>query len=177
MAPAGSRRAQLALAAVLVVPFAATPSAAAPQSNPPWSHALRFGPLAGWQRGSSGTVGRPLESAAWIARGVRYRDVPTADPPNATLRGLPANAVIVWALIEDPATAGDRPIRLRLAEAQHYACCDAVGVVGGEWELFGNGPDYAYTAVVRVFFGSRPTRAMQAAAQRALDRLELPQRR
>src|SRR5882672_8411834 len=70
----------------------------------PWTHPLSFRPLAGWQTGASGNTGSayvgprphatvPLESAAWIARNVRYRDEATADPPNKTLGHLPARGI------------------------------------------------------------------------------------
>ena len=75
----------------------------------PWTHPLSFGRVPGWQTGTSGNtrsvyVGHgehmtvPLESTAWIAKGVRYADDATADPPNKTLAHLEANAVIVWAV-------------------------------------------------------------------------------
>jgi hypothetical protein len=151
----------------------------------PWLHPLAFRPLPGWQTGASGDtrsvyvgggkhVAAPKESAAWIAQGVRYRDPATADPPNTTLAQLPPDGVVIWAVIEGPAGRGERPIRLDLARARHLPCCDGVGVVGGEDELTGAGPRGAYSVIVRIFFGSPPTRARRAKAQRALSRLELP---
>ena len=151
----------------------------------PWLHPLTFRPLPGWQTGASGDArsvyvgnGRhvvgPVESAAWIAKGVRYRDPATADPPNTTLAYLPADGVVIWAVIESPAVRGERPIRLDLARARHFPCCDGVGVVGGEDELTGTAGRGAYSVIVRIFFGSPPTRAARARAQRALDRLVLP---
>lgn len=151
----------------------------------PWSHPLAFGHLAGWDAGRSGNtrsayVGQgqrattPLESAAWIARGVRYLDDPTADPPNKTLQHLPRQAVIVWAVISSPVESGQRPIRLAFDKAKHFACCEAAYVAGGEWELTGSGRGRAYSVIVRIYFGSRPTGAMRAEAQRALSRLQLP---
>jgi len=151
----------------------------------PWSHPLAFGQLAGWHTGRSGNTrsvydghGRrassPLESAAWIARGVRYLDHPTADPPNTTLRHLPRHAIIVWAVIYSPVESGRMPIRLAIAAAEHFPCCEGAGVAGGEWELTGSGRGRAYSVIVRIYFGSRPTSAMRAAAQRALNRLQLP---
>jgi hypothetical protein len=117
----------------------------------------------------------PLESAAWIARGVRYRDDPTADPPNKTLRRLPPNAVIVWAVIySNPGAGRQKPIPLALTAAKRFECCEAAAVPGGEWELTGAGPGRAYSVIVRIYFGSRPTSAMRAQAQRALDQLHLP---
>jgi hypothetical protein len=151
----------------------------------PWSHPLTFDHLAGWDRGASGNtrsayVGRrrrapvPLESAAWIAKGVRYRDDPTADPPNKTLQHLSKRALILWAVIYTPVAAGQKPIRLSIAAAKRFKCCEAAYVAGGEWELAGTGPGRAYSVIVRIYFGSGPTRAMRAQAQRALNRLELP---
>ena len=83
----------------------------------PWVHPLAFRPLPGWHTGASGNtrsvyvgggkrVRAPEESAAWIARGVRYRDDATADPPNATLAHLPTGGVVVWAVIYAPAGRG-----------------------------------------------------------------------
>jgi hypothetical protein len=153
----------------------------------PWSQPLTFGHLPGWHTGRSGNtrtasighgahVAVPLEAAAWAARGVRYRDEPTADPPNATLRHLPRHAVVVWAVISNP-FRGDRPIQLDLKAAQRVACCEATRVAGGDWELSGSGPRHAYSVIVRISFGSPPTRAMRTEAQDALDALRLPSAR
>jgi hypothetical protein len=150
----------------------------------PWSHPLAFAAAPGWESGRSSTtrsayagtrrVPVPLESAAWTASGVRYRDHATADPPNVTLRALPRRAVIVWAVIYEPAAAHPARIRLTLTAARRLACCEAVPVAGGLWELTGAGPGRAYSVIVRVYFGSRPTAAMRTQAQRALGRLRLP---
>ena len=151
----------------------------------PWSHPLGFARVAGWTSGQSGNtqsvyVGRSkraavsLESAAWIAKDVRYRDDPTADPPNTTLRQLSPQAVIVWAVIFGSASAGQRPVRLSLGAAKRFACCEAVGLPGGEYELTGSGPGRAYSVIVRIYFGARPTSAMRAEAQRGLSALQLP---
>ena len=146
----------------------------------PWTHPLSFGPLAGWATGASGNVatryaagGSGTQSSAWIATKVRYRDGATADPPNRTLAHLPARAVVVWAVVFAPANPGS-PLRLDLARARRLDCCEATPVAGGVYELTGTGPAGAYTAIVRVYFGSRPTAALRAEAQRALDRLVLP---
>jgi hypothetical protein len=154
----------------------------------PWTHPLAFQPLPGWQTERSGNVradpignnrtATALESAAWMARGVRYDDVPTADPPNRTLQDLPRRAVIVWAVISDDGTARQRdPIRLNLALAKRFACCEAARVAGGQWKLSGAGPGHAYSAIVRVFFGSPPTAAMRKQAQVVLNQLQLPSSR
>ncbi len=145
----------------------------------PWSSPLSFQPLAGWQQGASGPTrsvySGSLESSAWLAKGVRYRDRATADPPSKTLAHLPANAMIVWAVIYGPAATRQRPIELDLAKAKHFACCDGpVAVVGGDYELTGSGPEHAYSVIVRVYFGSKATRSLLAQAQRALDHLRLP---
>jgi hypothetical protein len=151
----------------------------------PWLHPLAFGPLPGWHSGMSGNtrsayVGSgshaavPLESAAWIATSVHYRDQATADPPSKTLAHFPANAIIVWAVIYAPASNG-QPIQLDLRRARHLACCDGpVRVAGGTYELAGYGPRRAYSMLVRVYFGSRPTQNLLSAAQLALNRLRLP---
>lgn len=155
----------------------------------PWTHPLAFASLPGWQTGMRGNtrsayvgpplnrVKTPLESSAWIARNVRYRDDPTADPPNKTLRQLPRDGLIVWAVIYNPAQPGSAPIRLDLAKAKHFACCEGAGLAAGDYELDGAGPGRAYAVIVRIYFGSRPTRGLRIEAQRALDRLQLPARR
>lgn len=150
----------------------------------PCAHPLAFRPMLAWQTGASGNttsayVGRhtkalvPLESTAWIAKNVRYRDDPTADPPNATLGHMPRNGLIVWAVIYNPANSGTA-LRLDLRKARHLACCEGEYVAGGNYELTGYGPKRAYSVIVRIYFGARPTNATFAQAQRALDHLELP---
>ena len=150
----------------------------------PWAQPLRFRPLSGWQRGASGTlnssygpvpgIDSPKESTAWTARGVRYRDRPTADPPVATLARLPRQGIVVFAVIYQSAPHRGRRIALRLDRAKRYPCCDGTYVAGGEYALAGAGPAAAYSVIVRVYFGSPPTRALRAQAQRALEQLELP---
>ena len=151
----------------------------------PWLHPLAFRPLPGWHAGMSGNtdsayVGAgphavvPLESVAWIATNVRYKDEATADPPNKTLAHLPPHGIIVWAVIYAPASNGPR-IQLDLRRARHLACCDGpVRVAGGSYELAGYGPRRAYSMIVRVYFGSRPTKYVVAEAQLALDHMQLP---
>lgn len=150
----------------------------------PWAQPVRFRPLQGWQSGASGTlessygpvpdVPSPKESTAWMIQGVRYRDRPTADPPNATLSHLPRQGIVVFAAVYQSAGDGQRRVDLRLDRARRYPCCDGTYVAGGEYELAGAGPEAAYSVIVRVYFGSPPTRSMRARAQRALDRLVLP---
>lgn len=151
----------------------------------PWLHPLGFHSLPGWQTGASGNTqsayigpGKrltvPSESTAWIARNVRYRDDATADPPNKTLAHLPTNGVVVWAVIFDPAQKGTNPLRLDLNRAKRFDCCEATDIAGGEYELTGFGPGRVYSAIVRIYFGARPTTALRAEAQRALNQLELP---
>jgi len=150
----------------------------------PWAQPLRFRPLSGWQRGASGTlnssygpvpgIDSPKQSTAWTARGVRYRDRPTADPPVATLARLPRQGIVVFAVIYQSAPHRGRRITLRLDRARRYPCCDGTYVAGGEYALAGAGPGAAYSVIVRVYFGSPPTRALRTQAQRALERLELP---
>jgi hypothetical protein len=150
----------------------------------PWAQPLWFQPLPGWRAGASGTfdssygptpgVASPKESTAWMTRGVRYRDRRTADPPVATLSHLPRRAILVFATIYESGPSPRRRIELRFDRATRYPCCDGTYVAGGEYALAGAGPAAAYSVIVRVYFGSRPTRPMRAAAQRALDRLVLP---
>jgi hypothetical protein len=150
----------------------------------PWAQPLRFRPLPGWQSGASGTLNShygpapnlatPKQSTAWMATGVHYRDRPTADPPTRTLSRLPRHGVVVFAVIYQSGRTTEREIDLRLDHAKRYPCCDGTYVAGGEYELDGAGPAAAYSVIVRVYFGSPPTRSMRAQAQRALSHLELP---
>lgn len=150
----------------------------------PWAQPLRFRPLPGWRAGASGTVHSvyrpdrqvpaPKQSTAWIARNVRYGDRASADPPNATLAHLPPDGIVVWAVIYETARRGRRAIELQLGRARRYDCCEGAYVAGGEYELTGTGPRRAYTVIVRIYFGSPPTRALRAEAQHALDHLKLP---
>jgi hypothetical protein len=150
----------------------------------PWAEPVRFHPLPTWQTGTSGTlassygpvpgVTAPKESTAWIVRGVRYRDRPSADPPNATLSRLPRKGIVVFAAVYESAGPRGSPVDLRLGRARRFPCCDGTYVAGGEYELAGAGPAGAYSVIVRVYFGSPPTPSMRTQAQRALDRLELP---
>lgn len=151
----------------------------------PWAHPLAFRPLPGWHTGASGTVNSlydnaskrvrvPNESAAWTATDVLYRDRVTEDPPNRTLAHLGRHAVIVWAVIFQTERRGQKPIQLDLRLSRHFACCEGEYVAGGLYELTGSGTGAAYSVIVRVYFGSRPTAASRAQAQRALDRLKLP---
>jgi hypothetical protein len=150
----------------------------------PWAQPLGFQPLAGWETGAAGTfkssygavpnVTSPKESTAWMARGVRYRDVRTADPPEATLSRLPPRGILVFAVVYQTAGTTARRIDLRLGHATRYPCCDGTYVAGGEYALAGAGPGAAYSVIVNVYFGSPPTRSMRTQAQRALDRLQLP---
>ena len=149
-----------------------------------WSRPLSFLPLPGWHTDASGTlpseygpvsVRAPRESTAWIATSnVRYRDRATADPPNTTLAHLPRDGVVVWAVIFESRRTRQKPIRLDLRLARRFDCCEGAFVAGGEYELNGAGPEGAYSVIVRVYFGSRPTRALRAQTQHALDHLKLP---
>jgi hypothetical protein len=150
----------------------------------PWKHPLAFRSLPGWTSGQSGTVRSaytprdgyirvPVESTAWMARGVRYRDPATADPPNRTLAQLPPDGIVVWAVIYEGGNTSSKRIDLRVSNARHYLCCEGEPVAGGEYELDGRGPIAGTAMIVRVYFGSHPTAALRAAAQRALDRLAL----
>lgn len=153
----------------------------------PWAAPVSFGsPPAGWRVGRSGTVATAVagttehRSTAW-AGNIAYRDRATADPPNATLRHLRPRGIVVWVSIQPPAgwPPGHRrtSTHLALADAYRFACCEGAEVPGGEWELYGWGPRHSYSVLVRVYFGSRPSRTMRADAQRALDALILPRAR
>jgi hypothetical protein len=102
----------------------------------------------------------------------------TADPPNETLRHIRRHGVVVWASIQPPSgwpPDGRRISRhLSLADAYRFDCCEGADVPGGEREVYGWGARRAYSVLVRVYFGTEPTRAMNAQAQRVLDRLVLP---
>lgn len=153
----------------------------------PWAQPLRFQPLAGWHAGASGTfnssygpapgIASPKQSTAWMTRGVRYRDRRTADPPGATMSQLPPRAVLVFAVIYESGRKTGRQITLRLDRATRFRCCDGTYVAGGEYALAGLGPAAAYSVIVRIYFGSPPTRLMRAQAQRALGHLRLPRPR
>jgi hypothetical protein len=116
----------------------------------PWTQPVRFRPLSGWQTGHS------------------------PDPPTRTLERLPARGILVSVVIYESGRKTRKPIELRLARARRFPCCDGTYVAGGEYGLGGSGPHNAYSVIVRVYFGSPPTRGMRAQAQRALDRVELP---
>ncbi len=109
-----------------------------------------------------------------MAKGVRYRDRPRADPPDATLSRLPRHGIVVFAVVYQSAQNMEGRIVLRLDQARRYPCCDGTYVAGGEYGLTGAGPGLAYSVIVRVYFGSPPTRSMRTQAQRALDHLKLP---
>lgn len=150
----------------------------------PWAQPLRFRPLPGWEARANGTfdssygpaphVVSPKESTAWIVQGVRYRDRPSADPPNATLSHLPPAGIVVFAVIYESGQQRGKAIDLRFGRATRYPCCDGTSVPAGVYVLAGVGPRAAYAVIVRVYFGSTPTRSMRVRAQRVLDRLELP---
>lgn len=153
----------------------------------PWAHPPRFRPLPGWRHGANGTfvssygpvgdVASPKESSAWIAKDVRYRDPRTADPPDATLSRLPRRGILILAVVYQSTQHAGHRIELRLDRATRYPCCDGTYVRGGEYALTGVGPGGAYSVIVRIYFGSPPTRSMRGQAQRALDQLELPSAR
>ena len=153
----------------------------------PWAQPLRFRPLAGWHTGANGTfdssygpaptTASPKESTAWMTRGVRYRDRRRADPPDATMSRLGPGAILVFAVVYESGRDAGRPIVLRFGAATRRRCCDGTYVAGGQYALAGLGPGAAYSVIVRVYFGSRPTAAMRRQAQQALDRLVLPRPR
>jgi hypothetical protein len=142
--------------------------------------------MAGWHTGANGTfdssygpapgIRSPKESTAWMARGVRYRDRRTADPPVEALARLQRGAILVFATIYESGPSTRKPIQLRLDRARRRPCCDGTYVPGAEYALSGLGPGAAYAVVIRIYFGSPPTPSMRAHAQRALDHLRLPRR-
>jgi hypothetical protein len=77
-------------------------------------------------------------------------------------------------VIFQPRRSRQRRIRLDLARAKRFNCCEGAYLPGGEYELAGCGPGNAYSVIVRIYFGSRPTRMLGAKAQEALDHLKLP---
>jgi hypothetical protein len=81
--------------------------------------------------------------------------------------------VIVWAVIFDSGWRGETRIHLDMATAKRLACCEAIRIPG-EYEISGYGPGSRYSVIVRVYFGSKPTSALRAEAQRGLNRLRLP---
>ena len=86
----------------------------------------------------------------------------------------PARGIVVFAVVYQSAQTTETTDRLAPRHARRYPCCDGTYVAGGEYALTGAGPAAAYSVIVRVYFGSPPTRSMRAQAQRALDHLELP---
>jgi hypothetical protein len=155
-------------------------------ASSPWHAPLSFGLHAhGWRVGQSGTYrdtwcsqAGVARSAAWAAN-VRYRDSVRSDPPNATLRHLPPGGVVVWASIQR-CTAEWPPSHRHLSHldslegAWRWACCDGAYIRGGVWELYGFGPDRAYSVLIRIYWGSPPTAALKAEVTRAVRALRLP---
>jgi hypothetical protein len=154
----------------------------------PWLAPLSFASHpTGWDSGASGTyyivVGRAHErapvSVAWTAT-VRCPDCDHSTAPNATLRALHPNDIVIWASIQRADATGwppsGRPSSslYSLRQAYRLPCCDGAAVAGGVWELYAFGPARAYEILVRVFWGSPPTHRMRAAAQNAIDRLDAP---
>ena len=96
----------------------------------PWAQPSRFQPITGWQTGSNGTFASsygptpgttsPKESTAWAARGIRYRDGRTADPPVETMSRLPRAAILVFAAIYESGQTKGKGIPRRLARATRY---------------------------------------------------------
>ena len=168
----------VALTVVSVAWAAATPVAV------PWVTPVTLTqPAVGWKVGSSGTVttsvmGRPTPTATAWAANVRYLDNAVSDPPSRTLARIPRRGVVVWASIQPPLmwppdgrrTSG----HFSLADAYRFQCCDGSDALVPEWELYGWGPRHTYSVLVRVYFGSAPTRTMRAQAQHALSGLRLP---
>jgi hypothetical protein len=149
----------------------------------PWLTPVSLGLHArGWYVGQSGTRRQSFlprtYSVAWAAN-VRCSDCATSNPPNATLRSFPKRGIIVRVSIQPPDPTGWPPSGRQLSPsyslrgAHHFPCCEAVSIAG-VWELYGFGPKRAYSVIVDVYWGSAPTKAMKAAAQRAISTLHLP---
>jgi len=64
---------------------------------------------------------------------------------------LPRGGVIVWAVIFDSGWKGEARIRLDMATAKRFACCEATRI-GGEYQMSGYGPGGRYSVIVRVYF-------------------------
>jgi hypothetical protein len=109
-------------------------------------------------------------------------DCGRSNPPNATLGRLPRRGIIVWASIQTPDPTGWPPrgrkltLTYALAHASRFPCCEAASI-GGLWELYGDGPNRAYSVILRVFWGSTPSESMGVDAQRAIRALNLPRAR
>jgi hypothetical protein len=86
---------------------------------------------------------------------------------------FPPGGIVVFAVAYESSYA-EKPIVLRLDHAKRHPCCDGTFVAGGEYGLTGAGRGAAYSVIVRVYFGSSPTRSMRRQAQLALDHLQLP---
>lgn len=106
---------------------------------------------------------------------MRYRNPAGEDPPNETIDTLRGSNVVVWAVIEPGREYGPAPVRLDLRRARRVACCEG-GTPGYpyDFELAGPVRSRGYFLIVRVFFGTRPTPALRAKAQQALNRLRRP---
>ena len=152
----------------------------------PWLTPVAFAsPAPGWHVGQTGTItetvgdARKPVSAAWAAT-VRCPDCGTSAPPNKTLKVLPRHGVIVTANIRPTGQEMWPPDGRRVASnysvtsAYRFACCEAESS-GGISEMYGFGPQRAYTVLVRVYWGSPPDKTMRLAAQRAIRTLHLPQ--
>ena len=77
-------------------------------------------------------------------------------------------------LIEEAATKGARLISFPETWVPGYPEWLWRLRPGGDYELTGYGPKHAYSAIVRIYFGSHPTKSLLAQAQRALTHLQLP---
>lgn len=154
----------------------------------PWLTPLTFtSHPSGWHSGSSGTYELTVGpnhatvpvSVAWSAN-VACPDCDHFNPPNSTLRHLGPGGIVIWASIQRGDPSGSLPAgrhlspHLSLGQAFRLPCCDAVAVRGGAYELDAVGPRKAYMLLVRVYWGSPPSKSMKAEAQHALHSLELP---
>jgi hypothetical protein len=78
------------------------------------------------------------------------------------------------AVIFNPAHGGEKPIRLDLSKAKHFACCEGAYLVRGSYELTGSDPKHTYSVIPRIYFGSGLTGSLRDEVQLALKQLQLP---
>jgi hypothetical protein len=144
----------------------------------------RFRHRTGWFVGASESAEANPDgefTTAWAAT-VPYLDEWNALPPQATLRRLPREGIVIWVGLSrsnrfPPDTNGFAPLEppLRLAGFDERRSWEGQVRDLPEHVLQGSFRGQ-YQVDVRVFFGRPdPTQAMRAEAQRMLDQLVLPE--